>query len=196
MCSKRQYELRQRGMTLIELVIFIVVISVGLMGILGVLNLTTRNSANPMLLKQQVAIAESLLEEIESKPFTYCDPGDATVTTATGAFVGAGGCTATLQGIVPTTVTESRYNQGDPYDNVGDYGGFAMNSGIIDPTNTPIPALANYSATVAISQVGTTAPTNVGALAAALRIDVTIATPGQPNFTLTGYRLRYAPNSP
>ncbi|MBK9218480.1 MAG: prepilin-type N-terminal cleavage/methylation domain-containing protein [Uliginosibacterium sp.] len=82
----------QRGLTLIELVVFIVVISVGLAGILGVLSLVNRDTVNPMLLKQQVAIAESLLEEVQSKPFTFCDPDDANVETA----LNSAGC-ASLQ---------------------------------------------------------------------------------------------------
>jgi len=88
---------KKKGFTLIELVVFIIVVSVGLAGVLAALNMATRNSVNPMILKQQVAIAESLLEEIESKPFTYCDPDDPNVTTATSTA----GCT-TVQGLSAT----------------------------------------------------------------------------------------------
>ncbi|WP_018609067.1 prepilin-type N-terminal cleavage/methylation domain-containing protein [Uliginosibacterium gangwonense] len=179
----------QAGLTLIELVVFIVVVSIGLAGILSVLNFTTRSSANPMLLKQQVAIAESLLEEIESKPFTYCDPDDANVTTA----ASTAGCATLVQGLGPTTATENRYNSTDPYDNVGDYAGFSM-AGILTPNKVTISGLAGYSASVAVAQAGT----SVGLTdnTAALRIDVTVNAPGMSPVTLTGYRFRYAPNSP
>jgi len=189
---------RQRGLTLIELVVFMVVIAVGLAGILGVLNLTTRNSVNPMLLKQQVAIAESLLEEIESKPFTWCDPDDANVTTASGAFVGAGGCATSVQTLaLSPTAGEDRYSQIVPFDNVVDYTGFSM-AGIRSPANsiTVLNGLGNYTATVAITSVGNIAPTNVGVADAVLKIDVSVATAGQSTITLTGYRYRYAPNVP
>lgn len=59
----------QRGFTLIELIIFIVVVSAGLAGILLVMNTTVRSSADPMVRKQTIAIAESLLEEIVLKEY-------------------------------------------------------------------------------------------------------------------------------
>lgn len=57
----------QRGVTLIELIIFIVIITVGLFGILSVMNVTTRASADPMVRKQSMAFAEAVLEEVLSK---------------------------------------------------------------------------------------------------------------------------------
>lgn len=61
-----------RGFTLIEMIIFIVVISVGLVGILLVMNVTVTSSADPMVRKQAVALADSILEEILLK--SYTDP--------------------------------------------------------------------------------------------------------------------------
>ncbi|MFZ3219219.1 MAG: prepilin-type N-terminal cleavage/methylation domain-containing protein [Rhodoferax sp.] len=58
-----------RGFTLIEVVIFIVVVSAGLVGILAVSNTVAKSSADPMVRKQAVAIAESLLEEITLKEY-------------------------------------------------------------------------------------------------------------------------------
>jgi len=182
---------RQGGLTLIELLVFIVIIGIGLAGILGVLDFTLKNSANPLIVKQQIAIAESLLEEVRSKALTYCDPDDANLETATSAA----GCASAAQGLGPST-GEDRYSSTQPFDHVGDYHGFAMN-GIRPPhDNTVIAALANYSARVAISEVGSTAPLSVGIAGDVLKIDVTVSAPGQPDLTLTGYRYRYAPNSP
>jgi len=59
----------QRGFTLVELIIFIVVVGAGLAGILAVSNQVVRTSADPMLTKQSVALAESLMEEILQKDF-------------------------------------------------------------------------------------------------------------------------------
>lgn len=179
---------RQRGLTLVELVIFIVVISVGLAGILGVMNLSMLHSTNPMLRKQQVAIAESLLEEIESKPFTWCDPDDANVSTATSTS----GCATTIQGLAPTS-GESRSSQLQPYDNVGDYNDFKMSAGILNPADgSAITTLAGYQASVSISQAGTALGLTDNT--AALRIDVSVTAPDGSSFTLTGYRSRNAPN--
>ncbi|NCP53614.1 MAG: pilus assembly protein MshD [Comamonadaceae bacterium CG_4_9_14_0_8_um_filter_60_18] len=65
-------DIRQRGFTLIELIIFIVVVSAGLAGILSVMNTTVKSSADPMIRKQSIAIAESVLEEIMLQ--NYNDP--------------------------------------------------------------------------------------------------------------------------
>src|ERR1035437_1726596 len=70
---------RQRGFTLIELIIFIVVVSAGLAGILTVMNTVVKSSADPMVRKQAMALADSILEEILLK--AYCDPD--TVDTST-----------------------------------------------------------------------------------------------------------------
>ena len=58
---------RARGLTLIELIVFIVIVSVGLAGILMVINLTVKRSADPMQRKQAISMAESILEEILTK---------------------------------------------------------------------------------------------------------------------------------
>ncbi len=68
---------RQAGISLVELILFIVIVSVGLAGILSVMNLTTRHSADPMVRKQALAAAESLMEEIALKNFSDPDGSEA-----------------------------------------------------------------------------------------------------------------------
>lgn len=63
---------RQAGFTLVELVIFIVIVAVGVAGILLVMNTVVASSADPMVRKQALALAESILEEILQKE--YADP--------------------------------------------------------------------------------------------------------------------------
>jgi MSHA pilin protein MshD len=60
---------RQRGLSLIELVVFIVVVAIGLTGILSVLTLTAEKSSDPMVRKQGIAVAEAMLEEVLLKNF-------------------------------------------------------------------------------------------------------------------------------
>jgi len=101
----------QRGLSLIELLVFIVVVGIAVSGVLSVYSLNARSSADPMVQKQALAIAESLLEEVLSKPYTYCDPDDANVDTA--ANVGA--C-ARPEGIGPEVAQgESRYANLTPH---------------------------------------------------------------------------------
>lgn len=176
---------RQSGLTLIEVIAFIVIVSVGLTGILSVLNLTTRHSADPIVQKQSLAIAEALLTEIESKAFTWCDPDDSNAATAS-SVAGCAGDAPAESGRVSNTAA---------WDQVSDYAGYAMNSGIVSPTDgvTVISGLESYSASVAISAVGTSFGL---ANDAVLQITVTAqnAASGLPAVVLTGYRFRYAPN--
>jgi len=60
----------QRGFTLIELIIFIVVVGVGVAGILSVYTTSIKSSADPLIRKQTLAIAESLLQEIVLKEYS------------------------------------------------------------------------------------------------------------------------------
>ncbi|MDP1658712.1 MAG: prepilin-type N-terminal cleavage/methylation domain-containing protein [Methylotenera sp.] len=48
----------QLGVTLVELVVFIVIVSVALVGVLKVLEITNKGSADPLLRKQAHSIAE------------------------------------------------------------------------------------------------------------------------------------------
>lgn len=73
-----------RGFTLIEMIIFIVVVSAGMAGILQVINTTVARSADPMVRKQAIALADSVLEEILQK--SYSDPGGGTGETTRATF--------------------------------------------------------------------------------------------------------------
>lgn len=164
---------------------FIVIVGIAVGGILMVFANTTRASADPLIRKQALAIAESLLEEIRLMPFTFCDPDDANAATA----ANAAGCATTPEAMGPEA-GETRYAALTPYDNVNDYNGFAMAGGILDITGAAIAGLDAYSATVAI------APIAFGGIAAtdALQITVTVTGPASIAVTLDGIRTRHAPN--
>lgn len=194
MCTDR----RQRGITLIELIVFMVIVSVGLAGILSVLNLTTRHSADPMVRKQMLAIAEGLMDEVAAQPFTWCDPDDRSAATAVNATldgmamnvtqcwdaveaIGAEGGEARDGGAPPFV---------PPFDNVNDYNGLAnITTGI-----TGIVMPLNYSAAIAVAQDALGPGGAVVPAAAALRITVTVSF-GNENLVVEGYRTRYAPNA-
>jgi MSHA pilin protein MshD len=184
---------RSRGLSLIELVVFIVVLSIGFAATLVLYNQAVTASVDPIVRKQVLAIATSLLEEIELRGFTYCDPDDANVYTATSATVGPGGCASapTLEVIGPEAGDTSRAL----FDNVNDYHGFQMLSGIQDIQGNTVPGLGAYSLTnVTVATAGGTfglADPND-----ALLITVTVTGPTNVSVTLSGYRFRYAPNSP
>lgn len=60
---------RQRGMTLIELIMAIVILAVGLAGVLIVYQRTAVSSADPLVRKQMLAVAEGMMAEILRMPF-------------------------------------------------------------------------------------------------------------------------------
>lgn len=179
----------QRGLSLVELVLFIIIVSVGIAGLLLVFNVTTKASADPLIQKQMLAIAEALLEEVQAKAFTYCDPDDSQATTATSASVGPTGCQATVEGSGPEG--ETRVSATTPFDNVNDYGAALNISPITDITGAPIGGLGAYSATIAV------AGSALGGIAAAESLLITVAVngPGSDSLVLEGYRTRYAPNA-
>jgi type II secretory pathway pseudopilin PulG len=63
---------RSAGVTLIELLVFIMIVGVALAGVLTSLNVANRASADPLRPKQALAIAEAMLTEVMAKD--YCDP--------------------------------------------------------------------------------------------------------------------------
>jgi len=186
-----------RGFTLIEATLSIVIVSIAAAGVMLLFQKTASSSADALALKQAYAVAQAMLEEVEGEPFTYCDPRDANVKTATGAFVGAGGCAATVEGLGPE-LGETRYSAANPFNNVNDYNGFAM-VGVRDITGAVVggAALTGYTTTV------TTQPFAFGGIAAqdahfapqVLLVTVTV-TGNNVAATLQGIRTRYAPTSP
>jgi len=90
---------KSRGLSLVELVVFIVIVSVAVAGIIGVITVTTQSSADPMVRKQALAIAEAVLEEVQLQPFSLCDaddPSGGAVTIGTIASASANGSNSTL----------------------------------------------------------------------------------------------------
>lgn len=175
-----------RGLSLIELLVFIVVVGIAVTGVLSVYSLNARSSADPMVRKQALAIAESLLEEVLAKPYTYCDPDDANAETASSTA----GCATMAESAMAPEAGETRYSNLTPYDNVNDYNGFSMNP-IDDLNGNAVPGLGGYSATVQVQPAGAFNGIPAGET---LLVTVTVTAPGNQGVSLSGYRTRYAPN--
>jgi MSHA pilin protein MshD len=173
------------GLSLIELLIFIGIVSIALAAVLRVFVQSTSASADPVLRRQALAVAESLLEEVQRLPFTWCDGDDPAVESASSAA----GCTLAADALGP----EAGENRGTlpAFDHVNDYHGLVL-SGISDLSGTAVPGLAGYSATIGV------APAALHTLDAAdgnaLRITVNVTGPAGVVVSLTGWRSRHAPD--
>jgi MSHA pilin protein MshD len=163
---------RRRGVTLVEVIMFILIISVAVVSILHLLGLAVARSGDPLVRRQSLAVAESLIQEIDAQPYAQKDPYN-----PNGPDDGLG-----------PEPGESRGGGSLPFDNPNDYAGYAEN-GIVTPDGSAIAGLESYSASVtAVQQAMGTVPASDGLL-----VTVTVTGPGGEPITLTTFRARYAP---
>jgi MSHA pilin protein MshD len=203
---------RQHGLTIIELVLFIVITGVAAAGIMRVLNIGTMASTDPARRKQALLIAESYMEEVQLARFTFCDPSDDNASTV----ADAAHCSQPEK-IGPETGNVR------PFDNVNDYvtaanaaqRSFAVGGVDTDINGRPLgqdasagtlgnSSMSGITTTVALSDVPGLGPAgrvinsdvNSSDAMRALRITVRTTYGTGPNdfIELDGYRTRYAPN--
>ncbi len=188
----------QAGLTLIELLIFIIIVALGVLGLLMVFTVTSKNSVDPQLRKQALSLAEGFLEEVELARFTYCDPTLDAQADNPGARPNPAACTT------PEVVDPELGNQ-RPFDNVNDYvsqfntdlPAFNSLADLKDAANNTI-ALNGYSVKLRITPENLNGIVSNAASATmeVLRISVTVTyNGGNDSVTLDGYRTRYAPHA-
>ena len=158
MCTRR----RQHGISLVELIMFIVIVSVSLAGVLLVMNVTSKSSADPLVHKQALAAAQSLLEEIELQD-----------------FISAAGATA--------AVTQA--NRASQYHIVSDYQGFATTGIYTVDGVAPIAGLGNYNVNVSVANAALGSITSGSGNA--VLITVTVTDPQGNQIAIDGYRTAY-----
>lgn len=198
---------RQAGLTLVELILFIVIVGVALVGFTTVYTYTSTASADPLRRKQAMLLAEALIEEVSLARFTFCHPNDAKAETATSSAT----CATMRENFGP------QGGEARPFFNINDYvaaPGIATSftasdpgGGISDVNGSAIPAaLASYKAKVTIRpvaafgpaglQIGEVdSPPNNDANTDVLHISVNVTYDNGQSVVLDRYRTRYAPNS-
>ncbi len=185
------------GVTLIELIIFMVIVGIAVAGVMQMLNLSVRLSGDPLRRKQALMLAEGLLEEVELAAFTYCDPLDANAETA----ASPAGCASVPEALGPESGNER------PFDNVNDYATAwrteqrafdnAGNTAVLDAAGNSF-TLTGYTAylTITGNQALNAIPsseTSAGMNVLRLTVRVNYGTNPDDNVVLDGYRTRYAP---
>lgn len=178
---------RQRGLTMVELIIFIVIVSVAVVGVLQVITVSNRSSTDPARRKQAMAIAEGLMEEVRLASFTWCDFSDPNVETAKTVT----DCKVKPEGPGPEDMMLR------PYDNVNDYGS-AEDIPVAytnDIAGNAFPVGYTATVTVVNSALGSASAGLVPA-DAALRITVIVSyAAGAESVVLEGFRTRYSPRA-
>lgn len=150
----------QRGASLIELIVLIVVVGIVATAAMGSLATMGSRSADPLVQRQALAIAQSLLDEISAQP---TPDGD-----ALGPEAG-----------------ESRGSTTAPFNHVNDYHGFGM-TGIRNFDGSAVAALASYNASVTVrAQAIGNVPATDG-----WWVEVRVTGPGGADVVLAGWRAR------
>lgn len=152
-----------RGFTLIELIVATVIIGLAVTGVFMAIMVSIRHSADPIVLHQSVAIAESYLQEIMVKGFPYSNP-------------------------CPAAPGNNGAYARDVYANVCDYNG--LSEVPTDQTNTPLPGLGAYTVAVSVVSNDGTLPT-LTAGSQIVRVDVTVTNASFSGVTISGYRTNY-----
>jgi MSHA pilin protein MshD len=112
---------RQRGFTMVEMILAIVIIGVGLAGVMLAFSTAVGRSADPVIQQQMLAIAEELIEEVQLKPY------------AVSANNAPAGCAR------------------DTYNDVSDYHGYATSGQVCTVDGTAVAGLSGYSVGIAVA---------------------------------------------
>lgn len=177
----------QRGVTLVELVIAIVIIGLAATALLRSFGLQLFDSVDPMVRSQSQLLARQFLSEVTSK--SYYDPAADPRTNPT---LDNAQVSASIQDQTASTAGPPRSN----WDNVYEYEGYDSGSGgITDVQGNAITGLENYRVQVTADisdslQLGGLDNTS-GCPAKIMLVTVTVSDPRGQSVVLSGYRTGY-----
>ena len=171
--------IRQRGFSLIELVVMIVVLSLALTGVTIAINETVKHSAKPLVHTRAMELAQAYLDEILTKRYDE-HSGQGGIPRCNSTDPGHRACSTTL-GPDPG---ETRAT----YDDVDDYNGLDE-SPPRGAQGTVLSGYAGYRVRISVVYAGTGLglTNNQGAKL----ITVTITSPLGTNLVFSAYRVNY-----
>jgi MSHA pilin protein MshD len=159
----------ERGATLVELVITIVIISIAIAGVVGAFSLITGRSADPLNQTRAVELAQLYMDEILTKKYGESTPQG-------GVPRQPGNCALGPDG----SETRATFND------VDDYNG--LSEAPKTHTNTALTGYQGFNVGVSVACAGS----ELGlASAEAKRIDLTISAPGNQSFVFSAYRVNF-----
>jgi MSHA pilin protein MshD len=171
--AQRRYYQRQKGVTLVELVISIVIISIAMVAVLNSFSVSISQSADPLWRNKTLKLAQFYLDEILSKPYDESTPlgGIPHVANPSCAALGPDG-------------SESRAT----YDDVDDYDGL-VDAPPVSLVGSIDSSYDQYSVSVTVSCDGS----NVSASGNnhAKKVLVVITSPGQSPVSFATYKGNY-----
>ena len=182
----------QSGFTLIELLVIIVVLGIAGATLTIVSTRSAEMSARLLRDQQALSLANAILAEVKSMPFTYCDPNDAV---NAGTAVSAAGCA--IPEVMGAEGSEVRLGvPPNQFNNVSDYNNINLTGASLtdtsgQPVSATLPTVANCLVNV------TEAPTAFAGIPAteSLLITVNVTCPDQiAPMQVQGIRVRFAPN--
>lgn len=171
----------QRGFSLIELIIAIMIIGTAVVGVVSMMTFLVARSPDPMWQEQATLIGEAYMSEIILKPFI--DPSKK------------------IKDVCPPLEVGGR----GVYDNVCDYRGL-VDVGVRDQMGNLVAGLGDYTVTVTVTgdDTVTLGPANtptyptlqitndvLADVIQVLRVEVRVQGPESTDLTFTGYRTHY-----
>ena len=202
----------ERGFSLIEVIVFIVVVSVALAGIASLFSTNVKNSAVPLIRERTISLAQSYMDEILAKQWdqntpvgggciisgaspdtctnycasisteTQCNRSKCTYDTSTSTCKPPATASAAFG---PDTVSE--VNNRPLWNDIDDFTATPNQPQDINGTN--LPAYNGYSVTVTISKPST--PWHGIPVVDVRRISVTVSNPLGDTLTLVSYRVNF-----
>lgn len=181
--------MNNRGFTLIELIVAIVILGIGVASFITLINSSTIASVDPLARQQANAIARAYLEEILLQSF--CDPDLGTDCPVDCDGSGGNTCSDTTNCTENTGGAETRQT----FDDVCDYDAPAIvNASVTDQLGNPLLDLSDYRVSVdVIDGAGGNLNTLSAGSNQSLRINVTVnhINLSDIDVTVSGYKANY-----